>query len=623
MLPEDVLRAELPPGATYRRHGWPACTQPDRNLANGWEPAMTATHGILHHHAPSPSGDTLAVLWNINDQTDVYLMGRDTWARRLTFDRPVSAPWSDSPAVWSPDGARIAYCQQGGIWLADPIHGTHRRLTDPALDAASPRWLDSQRLVCALDREERDQLFLIELEHAWPQALVTNLPGDILGIRPAPDGKRVAFVLHLRDDLHTTALYLVDVTTGACHCLRQDNGFWIGSPRWLPGSDWICYRSQRTGWWQVYAVRPDGSGDHAITIGAQDVEEYALSPNGNTLLAAVRCGGEIALDAWSFGENATPQGSSRRIAAPRGSIHNLHFISAEMVTCEVESPVLFPEIHQVNISNAEWKRVTCSEPLRFAALGAVVPDAVGYRSRDGIEIPAFLYRPAKPNGAAVVHPHGGPTSQHTLDWDPFIQYFVALGYTWLAPNFRGSTGYGLDFQKANEGNWGVGDTDDCLAGADFLSAQPGIDGARIAIYGASYGSYMAVTALVRDPKRFACGIAKFGDCDILSSWAETDRVGRLDLEKQMEHPSRARPAYRAGSPVWEVDRMQKPLLLAHGLRDKRVPPRQSEELAEAMTRAGKTFEYITYANEGHGFFHTANAAHFTKSVQRFLEWYLL
>jgi len=224
----------------------------------------------------------------------------------------------------------------------------------------------------------------------------------------------------------------------------------------------------------------------------------------------------------------------------------------------------------------------------------------------------------------VLYPHGGPTAQYIREFDLVAQYFVARGYTWLAPNFRGSTGYGLDFERANHGVWGTADTRDCLAGADYLAALDGVDQDRIAIFGASYGSYMATCSLAYDPDcRFACGVAKYGDCNILSSWALGDQVGREDLERMMRHPSANQAGYREGSPVWQVGHIQKPLLIVHGLQDKRVHPLQSEELVEALQREGKTFEYVTYADEGHGILRRNNRIDFYQRLERFLDWYLI
>jgi dipeptidyl aminopeptidase/acylaminoacyl peptidase len=142
--------------------------------------------------------------------------------------------------------------------------------------------------------------------------------------------------------------------------------------------------------------------------------------------------------------------------------------------------------------------------------------------------------------------------------------------------------------------------------------------------GSSYGSYLAVLALARDPRyRFKCGVAQYGDCDILASWAQGDRAGREDLERQMGHPATNRAGYRAGSPVYDVANIRFPLLIMHGSQDKRVDPRQSEELVEALKREGKTFEYVVYEGEGHGFLQKGNILHCYATLERFLDWYLL
>jgi dipeptidyl aminopeptidase/acylaminoacyl peptidase len=209
-------------------------------------------------------------------------------------------------------------------------------------------------------------------------------------------------------------------------------------------------------------------------------------------------------------------------------------------------------------------------------------------------------------------------------WDGHLQYFVDKGYAFLAVNFRGSTGYGRDFERRNHGVWGVEDTWDCLAAADHLRTLDWVDGDRLGIFGASYGSYMALLAVTDDPEhRFRCAVAKYGDCDILTSWAQGDREGVQDLERMMGHPAADRAAYRAGSPVHRVDRIAAPILIAHGERDERVSPRQSEELVAALRRAGKTFEYVTYPTEAHGLLRAGPQLHFYRRLERFLDWYLL
>jgi dipeptidyl aminopeptidase/acylaminoacyl peptidase len=226
---------------------------------------------------------------------------------------------------------------------------------------------------------------------------------------------------------------------------------------------------------------------------------------------------------------------------------------------------------------------------------------------------------------AVVYPHGGPTDASGDLWDGHAQYFVAKGYAWLAPNFRGSTGYGRDFERANHDAWGVGDTKDCLAAADYLRTLDFVDGDRLAIFGASYGSYMALLSVTDDPEhRFRCAVTKYGDCDILTSWAQGDRFGVQDLERMMGHPASAREAYRAGSPFHRLEHVRVPLLIAHGERDERVSPKQSAQLVAELRRlGGKTFEYVTYPTEAHGLLRAGPQLDFYRRLERFLDWHLL
>src|SRR5262249_51788274 len=141
----------------------------------------------------------------------------------------------------------------------------------------------------------------------------------------------------------------------------------------------------------------------------------------------------------------------------------------------------------------------------------VRPQLVVYPSFDGTTIAAFVYLP--PNAErdrshpAIVYPHGGPTAQFTNGWVPDVQFLVACGYVVIAPNFRGSTGFGRTFRLANRGDLGGGDLRDVVAAAEWLSASGYVDSSRIAIMGRSYGGYLVLMALTKFPERFAAGVA--------------------------------------------------------------------------------------------------------------------
>ena len=136
---------------------------------------------------------------------------------------------------------------------------------------------------------------------------------------------------------------------------------------------------------------------------------------------------------------------------------------------------------------------------------------------------------------------------------------------------------------------------------------------------------MALLSVTDDPEhRYRCAVTEYGDCDIVTSWAQGDRGGVQDLERMMGRPSQAREGYLAGSAVHRLDQVTVPLLIAHGERDERVHPKQSEELVAALRRlGGKTFEYVTYPTEAHGFLRAGPQVHFNKRLERFLDWHLM
>jgi len=291
-----------------------------------------------------------------------------------------------------------------------------------------------------------------------------------------------------------------------------------------------------------------------------------------------------------------------------------------------ESPTTAPDLRLVTGSEV----VAIHEPAPLAVRNApyVEAEELTYTTFDGRAIQAFLYRPARASAGrpapAIVYVHGGPADCYGGEWDGHAQYFVAKGYAWLAINYRGSTGHGSNFERANHGTWGVGDTRDCLAAADFLRTVDWVDGDRLGIFGPSYGSYMALTSVTDDPEhRFRCAVCKYGDCDALTTWAQGDRAGVQMMMRIMGHPSENREDFLAASPVLRLENVRVPILVAHGHTDRRVPFEQSTELVAELTRLGKTYEYVTYPTEGHGFLRIGPQLDFYRRLEGFLDWYLM
>jgi dipeptidyl aminopeptidase/acylaminoacyl peptidase len=610
----------------YERNGWPSIQRPDLKPPQGWSLSLLTSLERIRSHALSPNGASIVYIKDGESFSDVYLLPLNgAWPARLTTDRPLANYWDDDIPVWSPDGKWLAFGLHGHVHRVPSDGGWPKKVTDFTTAASSPRFMpDSHGLIVTVEREEIDQLLLTDLDGRWPRALTTDALGDHWEARPSPDGKSIVYVLRRFDDLNRLDIVRLELETEKSVTLYGKASTRALSPKWSPDGQWIAFLAQETERDEIYLVRPDGEGLHPLTHTGHDVMQFEWSPDGKQL--AVIFNREGAFD-LSLVETETGAIVDLRRGAGLHSNPNWS-MDGSFITYEYESPLLPPDLYRLDLPGKQVTQLTFSNPPTMQKNKLVLPEIVSYKSYDGLEIPAFLYRPEKPNGAAILYPHGGPKDQYTFFWDDLAQYFTTKGYTYLAPNYRGSTGYGKQFERANYESWGIGDTEDCLWGARFLhSFKHGftaIQPESIGIAGGSYGGYLAICALARDPEYlFACGVSKYGDSNLLSSWAQCEKRLRYYTEIFLGHPAINTNFYRKGSPIADVKHVQKPMLILHGLLDTIVPPEASEEWVEALKRHDKVFEYKTYGNEPHGFLRRENLLDVYERMERFLDWYLL
>jgi dipeptidyl aminopeptidase/acylaminoacyl peptidase len=606
----------------YERNGWPSLKRPDLKPPEGWNLSLITSLERIRSHALSPDGEQIACIKDGESLSDVFLMSSaGGWLSRLTTDRPLAAYWDDEIPVWSPDGKWIAFGVKGHVYLVPREGGLPKKITDFAPAAGSPRFMpDSNGLIISVERNEADQLLLTDIRGSWPRALTTDTLGDHWDPRPAPDGKSIVYTLRRFDDLNRLDIVLLELDTGNSITLYGKPSTRALSAKWSPDGQWIAFIAQETEHDELYLVRPTGEGLHQLTHGGNDVFQFEWSPGGRQMAVILNRNGAFDLSLLEVDTGAITDlrrglgFHSNPNWGPHGSF----------ITFEYESPLLPPDLYRMDISSRQVTQLTYSNPPAMQKNKMVVPQIVSYSSFDGLEIPAFLYTPDKPNGAAIVYPHGGPKDQYGLIWDELAQYFTAKGYFYLAPNYRGSTGYGKSFERANYDNWGVGDTQDCLHAAKYLRSFKEIRPESIGIAGGSYGGYMTVCSLSRDPEYlYACGVSKYGDSNLVSSWALCEKRLRLYTEIFLGHPAVNNGYYLKGSPIADVKNVQRPVLILHGLLDTIVPPEASEEWVEALKRHDKVFEYKTYDDEPHGFLRRENLYDVYERMEQFLDWYLL
>lgn len=588
--------------------------RPDAPKSEHWSLEAIAAVERPHHAVVSPDGETVSYILD-RDTSDVWTVSVAGGApRRITVKRDLRPFWEDAPATWSPDGNYLACTAAGGVWVVAVSGGEARRV----IDGGGPRWLDDNTLVVRVDHEGEDRLARVSIADPWAEPL-TPKGQNVSGYRFTADRSAIVYVNHPRDDRKRSGVWLSDLETRETRLLSGHPAIRHSYPTPSPDGRVVAFASEMSAWNELHAVAIDGGEETKLTNDDADFSSPSWHADGDRLVAVRTRRGRSDLVIVDY-----PSGETT-VLAPGGDWSSPGWAG--------DSVVAIYEDHRVPASlvrvdpDGSVTRLTGPPPAQIEVAPHVHFEEVTYESFDGLEIHGFLFKPAAARRGpvpAVVYPHGGPTSAYTDAWDGHAQYFIDKGYAWFAINFRGSTGYGRDFERANHGVWGVDDTEDCLAAADYLASLDWVDGDRIAIFGASYGSYMALASLARDPKhRFACGIAKYGDSDIATSWATGDRAGREDLERMMGSPAEARAAYREGSPLWQVANIERPLLIAHGERDARVHPGQSTQLVEELRRLQKAFEYVTYPTEAHGLLRAAPQIHFYRRLERFLDWHLM
>ncbi|WP_138498609.1 S9 family peptidase [Nostoc sp. PA-18-2419] len=253
---------------------------------------------------------------------------------------------------------------------------------------------------------------------------------------------------------------------------------------------------------------------------------------------------------------------------------------------------------------------------------------ISYEARDGLTIHGYLTTPvgiASQNLPTVLLVHGGPWGRDTWGLDPEAQWLANRGYAVLQLNFRGSTGYGKAFVNAGNREWAGKMHDDLIDGVNWLVEQGISDPQKIAIMGGSYGGYATLVGLTFTPEIFAAGVDIVGPSNLISLiqtippyWEPLKamfyhRVGNLETEAEF---------LKSRSPLFFVDKIQKPLLIGQGANDPRVKQAESDQIVNAMQQAGLPVQYALYPDEGHGFARPENRLHFFAIAEEFLAKYL-
>ena len=575
----------------------------------------------------SPDGRRVAFTADAAGARQIFLMPlRGGYPEQVTAsEKPVSDP------QWSPDGRRLAFVCEDAVWMID-VEGSHQALvTQHPAGNRSPRWCaDGHQIAFISRRRGWDQLWVVEApvprrgrpatRPRSPEPTSLTPTGiDVDEFVWSPDGRAIVVTSQRGDDLLTSQIHVVDVATGR---ERQIAGTaaWETGPRWLPDGSGLLILSDEDGWFQVLRISADGERRVKLTAGARDRGEpggswgYAPlpSPDGHHFTCASLHDGIVDIVCGDLVDAAEPPSAGAVLNPYEGVWMAIAWLPDSSGVLAIGRSERSPDDLWIlplpgHAAESKPRQLTRSLPSLIDSSRFAAGTRVSFTARDGLDIHGTLYLPAAATGdettrvPCVVHSHGGPTHQAFRDWFPFRQLVVDAGMAFFSVDFRGSTGYGREFRWANRGEWGHADAFDVIDAGRWALDQPWSNG-RLAHYGASYGGYMTLCVLTEEPGLWRAGIDLYGDSDIADSYRHGDRVGRIDLERMMGRPDdpATAEAYRRGSPLYRAERIEAPLLILHGRKDKRVVPLMTEKIAEALEIEGKCYQLHWYDEESHG-----------------------
>jgi len=566
----------------------------------------------------SPDGATLAFTQTVNGVSQIFSM-----LINGGFPRRLTATLDDChEPQWSPDAKQIAYLSDDALWVMNADGTSARKLTEHPSGHSEPRWSpDGTRIAVYSRRRGWEHIWTINVESG---ALKQILKGewDADDIAWSPDSKWIAYCSIRESDLMTRGIYLIP-SDGGDEQLISPRGCWSGSPHFSPDGKTLAYLSDHDNWFHIYLFDLSGLGSHAqpsdgvgavtatkqITRGKFEIGGpyfYNVDPHGGPAYSPD--GKQIAFiqhregnfDIWVSDAMGN---AARRVSTQDGHHRIIGWLpDSQRLVAQFDNPANPPALWVISV-DGKSEQFTDSRAGELNSNAIIFPNWVSYKSRDGLEIHAAMYRPReeKKKFPVVVFLHGGPNFEFANYFYPLPQLLAQEGYIVFAPNFRGSTGFGTEFRHANFNEWGHADAFDVIDGVEWLKRQDYIDADRIAVVGPSYGGYLTLCALTIAPEIFCAGVDMYGDSEIRESYYHGDRHGRLDLKRQMGKPPENPEGYKRGSPFYHAEKIQAPLLILHGKEDKLVVPMMSEKMIEALKIEDKYFESKFYDDEEHGF----------------------
>ena len=579
----------------------------------------------------APDGKRIAFTTNLTGRANLWMVSSEGgWPLQLTIsdDR-------QSGAVWSPDGKWIVYQQDFGggeyydLFAVPSSGGSAVNLTNsPEVSETSPLFSPDGKAL-ALDYKLKASPANDIAVFDWTTRAIKNLTKEKSKDHTweiaawSPDGRSV--LATRRNSADTDAsVFLIDIDSGKTEELTPHTGavLYIASAVSPDGKSVLISSNEKGGYSNVAIVDVASKKFKWLTDMQWEAEAAKFSPDGKLASYVINADGLETTYLYDLAaENATSVTMPPGLTVPAGTPNSFSPKGTSLLL-SYQSSQRPSDFWVYDLASKTPRQLT------YSAVASLNPDnlpaaqLVHYKSFDGKIISAFVWMPfnLKRDGSnpAIVLPHGGPTGQ-------VLDYFFALaaalssrGYICIAPNVRGSTGYGMEFQKANHQDLGGGDLQDEVYATKFLLNTGYVDAKKIGITGGSYGGFMTLMAIGKTPDVWSAGVEMYGIIDWYTMLQHEDPSLQEYEKSLLGDPVKDKAVYEATSPIKYIRNERAPLLILQGDNDIRVPKEEAEQVYDILKKEGRRVDAHFYPAEGHGFAKRENQI---DSIRRTVDWF--
>lgn len=604
-----------------------AAMQPEQELESAV--ALLARVGGCWSPSLSPDGKYLAFVSDLNGVPQIWIVPTaGGWPVLIT-----ALPDPVGSVMWSPDGKWLAFSAAPGggmnqqIYVIRPDGSDLRRLTD---GGSETNWLsfwtqDSRQLAAASNRANPDAMdvYLIDIDTGVFQLIARNQGvGNLTDM--AKDGQRAA--LYRMANRSDSNLYLLDVEHRTEHLLTPHEGpgnFKLA--RFAPDGKTIYLTSDQNLEHVAFARIPLDNEPGAIEVLVQrddaELEDFVLTEDGKTAALVWNVFGRSELTFVDLNTGGIAAGPD----LPAEIIFDIGFSQdGTLFTFTATGSTAPRDIWVYNRQTDALWQVTYSPHPGVRLDELVRPELVRFSAHDGVALSAWLYRPAdfQAPGPTVLSFHGGPEAQERPVFSSTYQALLAQGIAVLAPNVRGSGGFGKTFVNLDNGALRVNAIRDIKTCVDFVIraglAAPG----HIGIMGGSYGGYMTMAGLTEYPELFRAGANIYGVVNFRTFFANTEPWMAAISKIEYGDPETEGDMLDSLSPIFKVNQVTAPTLVLHGANDTNVPVIEAEQVVDALKSRNIPVEYVLFPDEGHGFQKENNRIQATTAIVRWFVRYL-